>query len=218
MKIIHDVGIVLKSLLPTKSKISLLSRAHGKLHFSVRGVKNPHRFSPGMALRFGYKSQQKRFLNDVEVLYIPFVRDNEHDKKISNLYWLHHLLEICYYFVPLGEPCREVFGLIQYAFDIKRCSDLFEPYFCLVQKIFLVRLFVYLGFFPPRRLVYLISLFDDVVLIFLDSSNEQKVSSLKQSLGNIDKKTSLEIDDWIGSCLRDHPLVMRFKTLSFFVD
>jgi len=203
----EETGIILKSFLPYKYKISVLSRSSGKINLIVG--KKFTRFSPGTKVRFFITlSRSAEFANGLEILQIPIVAIKKH------LYWIHHILEICYYFAPLGAPCAEIFQMVEYSLHLGRCGDGFEPYFNLVKKICLVKLFVMLGFYS-QGIAFLLDLFDKT-LVSLDSSNLQKVLSLHQLLSNVTKQQEKEIDKWILSCLHEHPHASQFKTLLFF--
>lgn len=192
----RDVGIILKSLLPYKYKISVLSRYSGKVSVPVSRA-----FSPGTIISLPAP---------IEVLHVPLSPLDKH------LAWIHHLLEICYYFVPLHSACPDVFRLLQYSLKLGVQSNVFEPHFYIVKRICLVRLLVLLGFYPNNKLVFLLGLFDDLVAASLDSSNDQKVRSLRSSFEAVTEKMIQEIDKWMLYCLKEHPHVKQFKTLSFF--
>lgn len=221
---VEDFGIVLRSFLPYKNKISVLTQRFGKSNLIVRPAtgrfnrrRNGSNLSAGIAIKFFTKPGSTTLVSRFEVLIVPSMPLGPH------LYWFHHLLEICYYFIPVGDISVDVFKLLRYALELSEKSYVFDPYFHVVRKVFLLKILILLGFYPsrsaaPNDLIEVSYLFKDVVLVILDSSNIQKVRSLHVLLGNVSKQTIKEIDKWVLGCLYEHPHVEYFKTLSFFND
>ena len=204
----EEFGIVLKSFLP-RNKISVLTKGSGKLNLAIRPA--AHMFSPGTVIKFFAKNRGERVIlpSRLEVLAVPLHALADH------LYWFHHILEICYYFVPLGARCTELFWLVQCCFELESKSHLFEPHFSVVKKACLVKLFLLLGVCPQTRVEpqEFEALFDRLVLASLDSANVQKVRSLRVLVREKDVK---KIDTWLLRCIQEHPHAAHFKTLSFF--
>lgn len=209
---VEDFGVVLKSFLPYKNKIAVLAQREGRTNLIVAPGRLHRKFSAGVAIRFFASPRDSRFISNVEVVIVPVMPLGPH------LYWFHHILEICYYFIPVGYVYADMFRLVRYALDLSSKSHYFEPYFHIVRKVFLLKTLILLGFYPKQALVDVANLFKNIVLVILDSSNVQKVRSLHVSLSKIDNKTLKEIDIWVLACLYEHPHVKYFKTLSFFDD
>lgn len=206
----QEAGIILKSFLPYKYKISVFSKREGKINLFVP-KKGRRVFSPGAIISFFYTAKGSNlFAKKIDILHVPL------DSMKDNLDWIHHLLEIFYYFSPLNAVCGDLFRLLQFSFKIGGRACLFEPYFHIVKRICLVKFLVLVGFYPPRELLFLLGLFDDVVGVSLDSSNVQKVRSLHMSLEIITDQNVKEIDRWILQCLQEHPNIAQFKTVPFF--
>lgn len=148
--------------------------------------------------------------NDIEILMIPI-----NDVK-KNIYWIHHFLEICYYFLPLELPCKDVFQILKEFFRISKKELFFKPYFSLVKKICMIKLFKLLGFYPEREFSLYDTLFENILAVSIDSSDIQKVRSLNILLSKITSFMVKEIDLWLFECLNNHPYLHLFKTISFF--
>jgi len=220
----QEIGIVLKTFIPLKNKISVLTKSAGKMTLAINPGRLKSVFSPGTVVTFRAKrnSASVVFPANLEVLVVPI------DAIERQLYWFHHILEICYYFVPLGAACPDLFRLVQYCFELERSSALFEPYFDIVKKACLVKFFLLLGFYPespptggfnPQR--EFCSVFDALVLASLDSANVQNVRSLRKLLSDIGDKAkkgswAKDVDRWLLMCLQEHPHAAYFKTTSFF--
>lgn len=196
-------GIVLKSFLPNKNKLSVLTRSWGKINLVAKPGVLRVVSSPGTQITF---FTARAFESQV-VFTTRIICVNANLRALEqHLYWLHHLLEICYFFIPLGSSCPDVFQLIEYCFALCEQSSLFGSNFFVVKKLCLVRLFILLGFYPEQELFL-------GTEVSLDSLNVQKVRSLHE-----DEATAMvqAIDKWLFACLQEHPHVMHFKTMSFY--
>jgi len=202
-------GIILRSFLPYKQKLSVLSRSHGKLSIVIPRARCPRTFSPGTTIVFLAKTTENfPIARNVEIVSIPILEMKSH------MSWLHQIIEIAYYFAPLGAPCADLFGLLQWCLTFAKNSEIFEPHFSVIKKICLVKLLMLLGFYSDKGVVSLSSLFDRIVFIFLDSANSEKVSSLHALLQDVCDDELQRVDKWLWLCLQEHPQAARFKTIS----
>lgn len=205
-------GIVLKSFLPYKNKLSVLTRSMGKINLICNPEKLRSNCSSGTSIKFFCSSSLRSF--DSKAVFTSHIErvDDNIDRLKKEIYWLHHILEICYFFVPLGVGCPDVFRLVEYCFALCERSQAFEPNFFLIKKLCLVRLFILIGFYPEQEL-FLGDTFNDMVAVSLDSTNTQKVRSLSKDDTILMIRS---IDAWLLACLQEHPHIMNFKTVSFF--
>jgi len=207
----EESGIVLKSFFPYKNKVSLLTRSSGKVNLIVSPRKSMFVFSPGMLISGFFEKRGKSiFAKKIVPSFSPVWQHESH------LYWGHHMLEICYHFVQLDQPCVEVFYLIKRSLMLEEKAFLFKPHLRLIRKVCLVNLLISIGFYPGRELLVMSGLFEKIVKLFLDSSNQQKVRSLHLLLKEIRDPIIEKADKWIIACLHDYSGVKQFKTLSFF--
>jgi hypothetical protein len=207
-------GIVLRSFFPYKRKISVITKCSGKINIVVRAKRLCPLFSAGTFIKFysGFSVESCSFAHDVEVVVVPM-------PNMEQLCWLHNLLEICYFFLPLNSPCSDVFYFLKSCFEYNLRIDDKQKNFDVFKKTCLVKLFMLLGFQPDRDLVLFGNLFDTVVqgrrclLTFLDSIDDQKV----ESLGEISGLLLSKIDRWIMHCLQEHPNIASFKTINLSI-
>ncbi len=96
-----EFGFILKRFLPYKKKLSVLCCQKGKINLITQPTEKCHQLWPGMLICFTPTFNNKKICiaHDIEIIMSP------EQENFSNLYWVHHLLEICYYFVPLENPC-----------------------------------------------------------------------------------------------------------------
>lgn len=235
----QEQGVVLRSFLPYKRKLSVLTANMGKIVIVVKNRRITSHFSPGTCISFfPHTRLSASFVGAFEVIRVPV------DSIKRNVYWVHHVLEVCYYFAPLGMPCTDLYTVVQCCIALGRGSDV--PHLAVVKKVCLVRLWIALGFFPDVACVrYVASLFEEVVTqlgiitlsdvttssdmaisvdvtisvdmtISLDSLNAQKVRLLRTLLTGVDCDMLKKVDAWLFRCMQEHPHVEQFKTLSFF--
>jgi len=204
------VGIILRSFLPYKHKLSVLTGRSGKISLIITHGQKRRIFSSGTIIRFSVKTlPQFPVVNKFEVVSVPMPHMNEH------IYWLHHMFEIVYYFSPLESPCADLFQLVYWSLELAKCSHVFGSHFVVVKKICLVKLLIILGFYSEQELVNFGNLFDRIVFVFLDSSNGEKVRSLHALLHGVCQSRLQQADKWLWLCLQEHPHIARFKTISF---
>jgi len=207
----QDKGIVLKSFLPNSHKICLLTHTHGKMNFILRPSSVNRVFSPGtiLSLFFYPSSHSASILKKFAVESVPI------EQAKRSLYWLHHILEICYYFVPLASPSTDIFETVRYCFFLEKQISAFGSDHRLVQRACLVRLLKLIGFYPGGENHVFDDLFECVVAVSLDSTNFEKVRSVETLLSDISHSMIEKIDRWVLICLQTHPCIAKFKTISF---
>lgn len=209
--ITNDVGFVVKSFFPQKQKICLITRGSGKILLAVRLPNGYQVISVGSLVECCLQSANNIYIsNRIEVLFVPIEQAKCH------IYWIHHILEICYYFAPLHAPCAELFCFLQDVYRVSLVSLLFPSDFDLIKKIVLLKLFELLGFYPKQEYLFLLGYFDVIRIISIDSSNNEKVRSLHALLANISDKMIDGVDAWLLQCLYEHPNAISFKTITFF--
>jgi hypothetical protein len=196
----QQLGIILRTFLPYKSKISILTKENGKIDFVILRREGPT-FSPGSLILF-----EK---NSINLVNVPSLQH----KTIS---WLHHIIEVSYYFTPYNLPCPELYQFILNCFELDGHSKECEPYFAILKRACRIRLLILLGFYPDEELVSFGNIFEYVVSAFLDSNHTTKVRSLHVLLEQIPSLLLDKADKWVLDCLHEHPYIANFKTISFF--
>lgn len=192
---VHEkhVGIVLKNYFPKKCKLSLLDNKMGK----IAGVpQSSNHIAAGSLIEYSLVEQTScSFLYNINVHDVPF-KLAYHD-----ILFLHHVLEICYYFMPIKSYNPTVFILLQILYT----SDSWL-YAMSVKKLFLLKLFVLLGLYPEDEKFKIPSFHLLTSLPFTQMLNEQ--------IGSYNEDA---IDEWLRSCIASHPIAGKFKT-TYFLD
>ena len=217
-----DLGFVLRRFLPEKQKFSVLSRHQGKINLTVSSLHNCLRLWPGNLIAFKFPSVQGAKMyqkygvqkslycieESIDILYVPQVSTGH------KLTWVHSLLEVCYYFFPLEQPCGEVFELLSNAFRLIVNIDILR-YELLLRKICMVQLLYYAGLVPPWQFSELLRLFMLVCGQAVDESERAKIELTKICLNYKNDEIFKALDHWILTALKTHPNFNYFKTIHF---
>lgn len=183
-------GIVIKKY-PYKNKVALLDKTLGRID-GVLFVKKE--ISLGALLHYSLDERGGvYFVNTCEVIDVPLLL-GKHD-----LYFLHHVFEVCYYSIPIGTVESAVFDALVFLYA--RFSILWTMD---EKKIFIFRLLVSIGFYAEHSFLH------KPVIIDLYTMPIDKVFD-----GTIHLDCVQEIHDWICFNLAEHPYSDQFKTMSF---
>ena len=189
-----NYGIVLRTHLPEKYKLSVLDNSLGKIDAIPLGKKITHQICNGYFIHYWCtQTTSLATLDQIEIQEIPQVHTEQ------DILFLHHVLEMCHYFLPLHMHAPDVFMLVRRLYTVDYM--VLTP---LAKKIFLMKLFIALGFYP-------------------DDNRLQKAEIHMLAYGPIDnilnKKISLDIeqdlDTWLMLCIKTHPYHDEFKTAHF---
>ena len=218
----NDLGFVLRRFLPEKQKFSVLSRHQGKINLTVSSLHNCLRIWPGSLISYSLpslqyaKTYQKHGVQKsvhciddaIDILYVPQVSTGH------KLTWVHSLLEVCYYFFPLEQPCSEVFELLSNALRLIVNIDILR-YELLLRKICMVQLLSYAGSVPPPQFCELLRLFTLVCGQAVDESEWAKIELTKICLSYKTDELFKALDHWILTALKTHPNFNYFKAVHF---
>lgn len=133
---------------------------------------------------------QKTVLQDIEIEHVP-LGWGRHD-----IYFLHYMLETCYYFIPEGAGCDATFSFFISVF--KKFSS-FET--SLHKKRVICKLFSQLGIYPH----------DPVIQACVEQFLKNPIDNLMQAdlqLANEDL-----LNQWILWCIKMHPQGKWFKAM-----
>lgn len=185
-------GIVLKNF-PGKYKIALLDESAGR----IDAVHFGQEFSPGTAIQyhisFNHNGRGNPKIDDVHLYAMPFFLAR------SDVLFLHHVLEICFHFVPVGSCTDGIFDALRllYATDSLEWNMLYK-------KIFLFKLFVTIGYYPDVEKIG-----KRFVGILLESSLRDIPSDIE--VPDLER----HLTDWLRQCIAQHPAIEYFNTVQF---
>lgn len=206
------MGFVIKRFLPLKQKVMILSRQSGKINGAAKNYFQIDKLWPGQLISYSPVSLSTsgivHLIDQVEILHLPF------DGTSNHFVWFHHLLEICYYFLPLESPCVDIFDHILVSLDALTDEGLRE-YSALIKRTVLVKLFALLGFYPEKRLISMAALFNHIQRWSVDSEKHAALHSFKTECNAVPSTLLSLADAWVLTCIKTHPNVSSFKTLKF---
>ena len=183
-------GIILKMQVPSLKKGILFDRDLGKIEITAAG--NIERLSAGCTILYYYTSKKHLYyLEMMEIIQAPFELARE------NIYFLHHILELCYFFLPFEVSNCEVFSLLELLLQNSE-----QVKYAWFKKIFLLRLFTFLGMYPESQLLQ-----DKSIKRLLAGSFLQEDTVL-------DIHTHQALMRWFADCISLHPQRSAFKTLA----
>lgn len=208
METILQQGFIVKRFLPKHQKVSVITLSQGKTSLIIKNVQTCNKLWPGMLISYSLfkKSEQIYDISNLEIIGI-FAAESFDDTQ-----WTHCILEICYFFSPLNDPCDEVFIFLTH-------------YFCIIKKVTatlsnrlpvyivsLLQLLKLFEFYPPQPFFDFETLFANLVAYSIDFDKSQNLESIKESLEAISEKTLHYACLWIKECIKSHPCFASFKT------
>jgi len=204
-----ELGFILKRFLPAKQKLSILTQNFGKAEIITNPPDKSFILWPGMLISFHASQSIKNMYiaNNVEILLSPTENNS------CYLHWIHQTLEICYYFLPLQDPCEEVFNHLYHCIALPKNECLFNNQISVIKKIYLLKLLLLMGFYPDKNLISLLSIYEQLTCTSIDIDNKQKVESIKIALQRVSSLQIKKIDNWVLSCINSHPCFKNFKTV-----
>lgn len=185
----RDEAIVLRH---SDKRVALLSRDFGRIDVLRFPKKGPSKLSCGAVISFGYKRGNRgwKILQNDELEYLPLIWARQ------DIYFLHYLLEICYFFIPVGSGGRSVFLLLE---QVYRNFQIFEN--VKDKKIALCKLLIHLGVCPEDQRI------QSYAHILLEIPIDK--------IGITDLELVLEgvLDEWLTWCIESHPHGKWFKAM-----
>ena len=183
-------AIVLKTYLPQKYKLCVFDNDLGK----VMTVPNREDIGYGALICYHARAQQSLyFMHGIEIIDSPLMLGRE------DILFVHHVLELCYFFVPLSSPMPRLFELLLELYSSKTILHTI-----IAKKVFLFQFFAGLGLYPEGAR-FQTPYFHQLAIASIDNI----------ALYPIDLVIEQELDDWLLNCIALHPCTHNFKTVHF---
>ena len=185
-------GIVLKRYMPKKQKLSVFDWQLGRIEAVVRDPLLLERIWPGMGLAYTpVEGRGIHVLAQVTLAAMPNVRTQQ------DLAFLHHVLELSYYFLPLADAEPDIFEIVALV-----CAD--DQLLDQDKKIMILAKFFWLIGLEIDLLGDQDGLRGLLALPLRSMLREQMNEGIKKHLIL-----------WIRRCVVQHPQRAYFKTVSF---
>lgn len=163
---------------------------NGRIDAVVQSRVVAERLSNGVLIRCIVRAWgSTQTISHVELVQVP-------NCALPDLFFLHHVLEICYYFLPLNQESDDIVDLVQLLYSM---PELFKE--CGAQKVFLSKLFQRMGLYPHER--------TSLILPPNDSSVVGGGAELLTQSG------CKQLKRWLLECISSHPYGYRLKTVDF---
>jgi hypothetical protein len=179
-----QAGFVLKRFQPNKLKSSILSMHDGKIDLSFKKFNDCFKLWPGMLISFNTEQAHKTLFGiNPQILACPNLSTSLSTNIPTGLsgnqsiFFMHHLLELCYFFTPNNKPCPEIFIFLKQFFLFFE-NERIEPenlnlaQIKLAQKIFVTKLFSLFGFFSHEPISMYLAAYETLTTTFIDFSIE----------------------------------------------
>lgn len=186
-------AIILKKLYPYDQKIALLDQKMGRINARVFNQS----FIEGAIIEYSFETKYGVIaIEQSEYLYIPL------QWGIVDILFLHHVLEVCYHFIPLESCAEGIFDLLCMLFKNEQLE-----WAVSAKKFFLCKLFLLVGMYPQTDFIK-----TKIARMLLYISIEDMIQ-LK-----IEKDEQLLMDQWLMHCIAKHHLGFDFKTIGFLTE
>lgn len=183
-------GIILKNYSPHQQKCCVLDRTLGKVFGITRDQKVINRLRAGSIVAYQNSTNNKMIeLCNVDIMHMPL------ELARNDIYFIHQMLELCYFFLPEVCAVPSIFDLL---FFLLNSVDRVQ--YSYNKNMIVVRFFIYLGIYPQ----------DEVLEKSIQLLLEQPLDTCASYINQQDNEA---IDQWIRWCIVTHPLRHHFKTL-----
>jgi hypothetical protein len=210
-----DIGIVLKKISVSEHKFSVLTKTRGKIILIVFDYHNAKKLQAGTLISF-IPDQFNKAIHTTKSIDIMAVSSGTNT---LDMYWFHHLLELCYFFTPLHQPIDDVFCIISHCLALPAYQQAIEEdEWAVTKKLCVGVLLMHLGFYPTEALTPPLISTKKTLLLFIDFNESQKVEFLRSNLRGLINTSSNALDEWLLCCIHSHPCTKAFKTLRFMYN
>ena len=208
---IKENCIILRHFSSSDCKVAALTQTMGKIILVALNDRQIQRMHNGSVVTatLVHKHQALYRATDLEIVSTPLPTIPD------DIYWLHHLLELSYFFLPLHDQATKHFFILSSCLIfIRNHIHHYDGWHSL--KFFCIAMFLmHIGFNPPEHLERSLRTFSDTLFSFIDFDEKQKIECLSSQLENFPSIFLSELKTWLITCIQSHPRIQMFKTLGF---
>jgi hypothetical protein len=190
----EQFGIIIHKAKNHASRMTILDAVHGMQVIYNFYEKNS--CAAGLLIKYkGVKKGQVFFVESCIIENSPFSIAR------NDIYFLHHVLELVYFFVPIGSCTR---GLFDHLLLLYRLDEKYDHVLTCWKKLFLCKLIFIVGLYPEK--------FSSL----LNTINQQIIMPIdRTSVEFLHLAHEAEIDQVIVESTKDHPAFLKLKTICF---
>ena len=184
------IGVVLRTFSSDRKKHSILDRHEGK----VTRISYDTTITQGALISYFVKvTVCSQVITGERVLDLPL------ELARDDILFLHHILELCNYFLREQGPVRTTFDLLMLLYTP---GKLFSS--VVKKKFFLFKLLLSFGCYTD---------YEPFSLSMFHRLRSESIDSLANS--HLDLEIERDMDEWLCSCVGAHPCFRFFKTVCF---
>lgn len=185
------VGIVLKRL-NSPYKIALLDQERGRLDAILTKAT-----CVGSLLHYSVERERGNYvyLSECTITNLPFLLARQ-----DILFW-HHVLELCFYFVPVGYRIDSLFELLEFLYTV----DITTKWDVRSKKLYLFKLLAAIGLYDVLPQLVPESRVNQLLALPLDHIIDEQ----------LDEKSEKVVNKWLRTCIAEHPHMGDFNTVHF---
>lgn len=190
---VRHIGILLRTTVEQQPTYFLLDKEDGK----ISAASGRFDISRGSLMAYSLEHRRtKTYVHGIDLLDLPNINS------VDELIFFHQVLELSYYFLPLGKAVPDIFYLLLFLY-----VSLERLHTNGLKKLFLFKLFAHLGFYPDDQTAYF-PLFHTV--------RTQSIDTIIH--GPVDLSLERKLDRWLDYCISLHPCTDYFKVISLFMS
>lgn len=186
-------AIILQNFNPRQKKISVLDQEFGRIEGTVSPLVVLERMAPGIVINYFIRTwKNTNVFYDIEIIDEPMYYAQ------TDLLFMHHVLEVCSFFLPLHDSNEQIFHFVKLLYEE---NSLFID--GLTKKLFLCKFFTLIGVYPDNARVYGAEFFS-LISGAINSNFEADNHALNRKLRM-----------WLLGCIATHPQSAAMKTIHF---
>ena len=206
----RELGIVLKKSTTHQGRLCLIAESLGKAELTVRGhYLMLERVGPGTLVSFSPKRYRMQgwYTDELVIVAPPVI------KTADDCYWLHHILELYYYFTVEGNPESSLFQGLAGRLAILSSGCIKRELVAAFNMLCVIDFLVQTGFYASPALEHYQRCFKNITAIGLPHSELDLTA--QGTLFHIKHNELPALKRIITTCLQGHPQFAKFNTVSF---
>lgn len=210
-------GIVLKKFGSQGSKFSVLTESEGKVYLAILDPRAGRNISPGCFIAF---NPQKRSIDTIITKECLFT-ETVYATTPEVLAWIHHLLEITYYFSPINQPDYRLFSILLKLIKLPTFYQERDSLWKNIKIMGTVALLHQYGQSFPIALESgsrILTRITNIIECSIDFDDSSKIDLLRKCASALSGEFILFLENWILASLQSHPAWEEFKTIPFMYN
>jgi len=207
-------GFILKKLPPGDSKFSVLTQSQGKLIVAIPPNTQIRLLNTGSRIQFIVGDQQYNvhIVNNIKLV------SSMQSSTLADLSWMHHLLELCYYFVPLYQQSHDCFELLAQCNVLLNLHMHIQEVWEAIKRTCIGILLCMFGFYPSDELLSPVLALKSVLARLSDYDDAYNIEIIKTGTQSACLNQQKKLEVWTRECIETHPRREAFKTLNFVYE